>query len=1135
MNKLFITTIILISAVTAACIPLSEKTAKHQVPEEHRLFSESWSNPSSVRRYQIRAELATNYPNAAPGLFSRASLADKNGERQAAAKLYRECIEKYPEFMPTLWNYSFFLKGDDQRALREKMMGIDPHFYHGTVVRLLYDLEEESSVEAVERFISRWEDRLGADHYVFNFIRGLNQQYDHKNFEKAEQYYKKALITREGVVNFELWEKYIDLKMVELFDPASMTEGDRIETLRELEDGIKRVGNTDVSEVEKNKFAHKVYKYMGDQIAKINQDFADGFYNKALEFYFSAELAEKVYESLWERMRRNEALTFMEDNAEKYPDNFKVLEGLAHVYSNQQNDKDAEKYYRRAIDKAYLVEDRWETTYYYCDDVLYPAYRIDEAYRLLQPFEKTFKKKAWLYNVLAKNRVLAGDFVQAQRYLDKGFADQEKKGNDPTDYMKNLRKQIEVLIGRTERRLTRESETVVQPLIEAITNVKANWVAVSPDEKYFFGNSGEGGDYSLWDARHFVSLKTFEDFLPVGSHINNKARLRPAFSPDGRYLAYGNTYTTFGGELVIFDSTTGQLITQQVLPQKVLAIAWNLSDANEIAVQTHGGLVLYNVAEKRISAFAPIEKHVAAGGFVWTADGKELAFSEKYSAGKVRVFDAQTLQQTRILDEMFWPHALGATRDGRYLICADNQRKLHVWDRENDWEHRSIWVPALVSNIVAHPEKAQVILNDWGGRDKNQAVLFDVAAMEILANRSVDGSNNNYFYIDAGNKILLPDYDKDELRVLDGETLDLETTYLGESATVDGGCHADSESMRLITWDQEGFHVWDVATGQKLHTWPGEYQAAEAVYDDSSKLIVLVKDKENEKTRVLIFDMAALTQEEVLSLNITVDRWGLQNGVILFAGTPFMPTDSGSAKGFVRLYDLDTWQLLNEVSIPMVTEVRNYEHLYYSRFKDVEISPDNSTVALYTGLGEGWRQDKKVSALTRVYSLVSGKEIRRYERVGGLAFLDNDRLIIGKKRRIEKGAPVFSVSNGAKSEKLADEKYQANIGRHTWLGSTAKFTENNLKISITNDNHMEFRDLVEGKLVLTILAKRDNEWIAYTPGGEFSASKNGIRNVFRQIGKEMVPLASVRDDYERPRIVQQKLAEVISKDKVQLR
>jgi tetratricopeptide (TPR) repeat protein len=549
MKLKMISAVVVLITMLVGCTLLTSAPKNDQPTAANRLFMKSWSNPSNVQRTQIRADLAANYPETAEGLFSKAWLVGKNGDDESKNRYYRECLDKYPDFMPAMWNYNFSLNDAESRAMREKMMRVDPAFFHGTVVRQLYDLESDNSIAAVAAFIAQWENTLGPDHYVFDFIRALNYQYDHDDYPQAASYYEKALATADGVLNFEVWEKYLDLKMGKLFDPATMDEHGRLDTLSLLEEAIEIVQDADIPAVEKGKFAHKAYKLMAKKVAKLNKLLGLEFYKKALDAYFTGEVAEEVYNILWGSMQREEARDFLEDSAKKYPQNYKVLENLAHLYSRQQNYPAADEFYRRAIANTHIIENRWTTTSYYCDDVLYPAFKADEAYQLLKPLAERFSKKAWGYNVLTKNRLLAGDYAQADNYIKMAFADQEGKGNTPTTYMKRLRRQVAAFV-RRDRQLEEvapvEKDALNQPVITAMTNVDANWVAVSPDQKTFFGNSGTNGDYTLWDAERFVTLKTFKNFLPLGSYIKNSERIRPIFSPDGQYLAYANSFETFG-------------------------------------------------------------------------------------------------------------------------------------------------------------------------------------------------------------------------------------------------------------------------------------------------------------------------------------------------------------------------------------------------------------------------------------------------------------------------------------------------------------------------------------------------------------------------------------------------------------
>ena len=60
--------------------------------------------------------------------------------------------------------------------------------------------------------------------------------------------------------------------------------------------------------------------------------------------------------------------------------------------------------------------------------------------------------------------------------------------------------------------------------------------------------------------------------------------------------------------------------------------------------------------------------------------------------------------------------------------------------------------------------------------------------------------------------------------------------------------------------------------------------------------------------------------------------------------------------------------------------------------------------------------------------------------------------------------------------------------------------DKNLMITITPQNEISFYDLAKFENRLTIISKKNNEWIAYAPTGEFVSSINGTDKVYWSLG-----------------------------------
>ncbi|MCK5714556.1 MAG: OmpA family protein [Nitrosomonadaceae bacterium] len=696
--------------------------------------------------------------------------------------------------------------------------------------------------------------------------------------------------------------------------------------------------------------------------------------------------------------------------------------------------------------------------------------------------------------------------ISHYRLEAKGFGSRNPIISNSTKEGRSRNRRVEILL----------TKNLKNPTISVTTIPNTELMAVTPDKKFFIAR-GVRGAFNFWRIDDFVRLKTYKDFMPSGDHFTE--RIRPQFSPTGRYIAYAHSFKAFGSALVVFDSFSGRIVNQVALPDRIVEFAWS-PFGDEIAIYLVGQLVKYRLDEKKVTSFKTLVENRGRRGLVWTDDGRYLALIQK---GGVRIFDAQTLDDFDDLSVDF-PHSLGLTHNGNYLICADNDRKLHVWDIRNNFKHRSMKIPVLGGRITSHPNKNKVLVNDWGGENKNQVILVDVNKMIIEAQSMVGDSNLYYEFIANGNQILQANHHTNIINVLNVKNLGVEKSFNGESNDAKG-CIAFSDQGLLVTWDTEGFHIWDIATGKKIHVWKGTFEAFRdlSTLTKQGQFLALDKSSEDKATNVILFDVGTFARKVLLTLDFEVDLWGIDKGHLLFAGTPFMPLSEGSSKGIVQRYDLKSGALKGTIEVDMITEPLNSDSISMSAFSAITLSPDGDLVAVRTSWIDGWKTKRKYSQSTQVYSFKKGNKISQIDSVHEHLFFDSEnRVCLSEK--------AFNPRNGSYLGK-AGADISAVFWPFTTMNTEGKFLSRNLFVEVGKDNQVNLKNNTTKQLVLTIAVKRNNEWIAYAPSGEYVSSLNGTNKVYWLLGDKTLPFNAFKDKYDSPHIVKLKLEEISTNKK----
>jgi len=688
-------------------------------------------------------------------------------------------------------------------------------------------------------------------------------------------------------------------------------------------------------------------------------------------------------------------------------------------------------------------------------------------------------------------------------------------------------------------------------------------IALSPD-----GRLLATGNYpiQLWDTREQIKLR---DLGRGGEMLK--------FSPNGRYLATTLDYLEVGGlktdALIIYDVKTG--LTMHQVPWSPLSVDPEASEHSHFDWDPTSQRIVYTTPPNRIVIYDLIAKcnvkQRLAPGYrmnggdpvLWTRDGKYI-IAGRPAGSELQVYNAQDLSLVKELPGVYWPHALAQTRDGKYIVASSQSTKkcselLTVWNAA-DWSMRQLDIPVLADNIAVHPGKHVVALNDFGCRCGHgmtcprKTLLIDLDDLKILAEHDVgEVAVQNSFSAD-GKKIYQVYEDKIDLLDAGNPTLALVATMKG-LAVRPIGSSADLRNGHFLSADDNGFHVWSVVTGKKVHSWKESVKSFGHLSEAPDVFLAVSEDKVAKKTKILQFNTGEFAEKELLTLDFEVDKWFSNSEIVVFAGKPFLPLYRGALKGVVETYERRTMTRRNRFEVPLVT-VRQleYDGVYDSGIVGLSANSKGTEISVSTYWQDGFGHAPTSSSFVQRFDATTGKPagVKRLSNEGimGIKYVNgNDHQLAittllttyvydnpsdtvtpqkprrpaGEERIDLKGGAQIRWSNGFLRYSMPAKGITKEWSFNGNLVGVEVFEDRNLLVTLNNANEISFFDLAKGEQELTILSKNNDEWIAYTPAGEFLASPNGTDKVFWSLGDRNLEFAALAALNEKPDILSQKL------------
>ncbi len=353
---------------------------------------------------------------------------------------------------------------------------------------------------------------------------------------------------------------------------------------------------------------------------------------------------------------------------------------------------------------------------------------------------------------------------------------------------------------------TRQLKPVVLPSLDLVSDV-----VFSPDGRHLAATCGDGGT-ALFDTSTFQRHLFVAGYNPIGV----------AFSPDSQLLAVPSIHF-------------GVVRLWSVTANRELAVLNHPGDPRWVAFRADGQALI--TADPRFVRIWNLggneEKRVLSGheggtpGMAFSPDGKLLASVGKDM--KATVWDPGTGQVVHRLSGFSGvPHAVAFSSDGQLLAIGDRSGAIRLW-QVGSWQELSppmhnirwIWAVAFSPDgryFAACGEPGGVVL--WR-LDRQPARDGDKVRWELVEPARLSDRRAHFLCFSPDSHLLA--WCSDALEIWD---LGKSRTFPSPPARLLGSLFSvaflpDGRQMTMIG-PMRVPEVWDVTTGQKVFSFPGE-------------------------------------------------------------------------------------------------------------------------------------------------------------------------------------------------------------------------------------------------------------------------------------------------------------------------
>jgi outer membrane protein OmpA-like peptidoglycan-associated protein/WD40 repeat protein len=622
------------------------------------------------------------------------------------------------------------------------------------------------------------------------------------------------------------------------------------------------------------------------------------------------------------------------------------------------------------------------------------------------------------------------------------------------------------------------------------------------------------------------------------------AGLDHAISPNGRYVASSSSFTRPSDEishtLYIYDLRSGKLVDFVEEEQRIGSFTWSPFSDRLAYATSQGYIRIYDMAARAVTATTRLTVTRIAADLAWTNDGGTLVSKVGANQGDIYLLDPETLEPSKVIPESGWFHAIGQSRDGRYLIASRNDSSYTIWDTFNGWSEVSTGnLPLIARKIYAHPTEPWVLM--YAKFDsQTQIVLVDLTDGSIIARSTLEIEGGGFtpdgerFITGAGNELL----------ELDTRTLEVVARRASPSP-IGRDVYVFDDSGLVLSSDTSGSAVWSLKTGRRVHVFDAVPSESWRAIPNREAQAMSVRD---DLHALITFDSQEFQSDTVWQTEDDIAAMTMHGDLLVVATVPSESKRKGAANPQITLHviDLGTMDTLRRITTDIVTAPLRYREAYsYSALIDL----DGDTLGLRTSYADGFGHAVDHSSVLRLFNIRTGETLPPIVRdapVAAFTVIEN-----GTQVKV-RGTGTYGIYDIATARSVGTApfdpiySYTLEDGRKIrwfWdrvtlddkvltfpmsLRSLSLSESNNVLVGQTRTGKIHFIDLSRLETALTIMPFSNGEWIAYTPGGNYTASLNGTEGVYWSLGDNYLPFDALSNKFSKPTLVQDLLRKLIA-------
>jgi WD40 repeat protein/uncharacterized caspase-like protein len=601
--------------------------------------------------------------------------------------------------------------------------------------------------------------------------------------------------------------------------------------------------------------------------------------------------------------------------------------------------------------------------------------------------------------------------------------------------------------------------------------------ALSPDGRRLLATGEGGSQMQMWDVETGNLLRTFAQHSSEISFV--------AFSPDGsRVLSGGSDGTNLS------DAATGKLL--HTFSPSVKAF-----NPSSVAFAFNGIRILSDDGSLWDEATGQLLRTFPSGALL-SSDGARAVSA---SGAEFRVLDTAT---GRVLHRLSGSRAplrnsiweINFSPDNTQIISSGADA-VRVWNTETGRLLSVLPYPSDTDTKVAlSPDRTEALINDS---------LWDVASKRLL--RKLGGglrAVSSLAFSPDGKTVLSGG--GDGLRLWDAVNGRLVTTLKGHpNEEVSVSFSPDSRFILSAGGEDNTIKMWDATTGKLDRTFkvapnrapghgPQSAGANMAAFSPDGKLVLSGSAKPK------LWDAASGKLVRTF-----VDK-GWANGIVAFSpdGSHFVthaPWDNE-----IKLLDLANGRVIR--TFPSMEPV------------SLAVSSDGARILSAASMdGVITVLDIESGVLLRTFQAVTRSRVYLKDA----AFSpDGTRMLSTSGRTTENIYDM--VDNSIKLWNVATGQIIREFESHTPPGLVRFSPDGKRVLSGSADSAIKIWNLATGELLLTFVGAGDNEWLAVTPEGFFTASNKGANYLSVVRGLEVFSIDQFYQSLYRPDLVREKLA-----------